>query len=323
MKGFKAFATGLAVALLASSAVRAETEYPSRTIKLVVGFGAGGGVDIVARLVAQKLQESLGQNVVVENKPGGNSMLGPDMVAKSAPDGYTLLYGASGQMVISPAVYTNKMPYQTLKDFVPVSLMANYPVILITSAKHPAANMKEFIAWAKANPDKTNYASSSAAFTLSAELFKMKTGTPGQAIIYKSSNESVTNVIGEQVTYAIAEPPPIVPQVVAGKARALAVASPTRLADLPDVPTMKEVGIDMDVSLATGVYAPAGTPPEIVKKLEAECIRIARSPDFQQKLRALSTDTIGSTSAEFIKTLDAEIKMWTEVARKADIKFDR
>ena len=326
MTMFKTVAAGLALALLAPlAAAHAQTApaYPTRTIRFIVGFAAGGGVDIVARLVAQKMQEGLGQSVIVENKPGGNAMLGPDFVAKSTPDGYTLLYAAAGQMAVSPAIYS-KMPYATLKDFVPVSMMASYPLIMITGSKHPAKDMKEFIAWAKANPGKTNYASASPAFTLSSELFKLRTGTPGQAIVFRSSNDSVTNAIGEQVTYAIAEPPPVVPQVAAGNARALAVASPKRLPELPNVPTMKEAGVDdVNVMLWSGLFAPAGTPPDILKKLEAECIRIAQLPDFQAKLRALSTDSIGSTSAEFSRAIDAEIKLWSDVAKSANVKFEQ
>jgi tripartite-type tricarboxylate transporter receptor subunit TctC len=215
------------------------------------------------------------------------------------------------------------VPYATLRDFVPISMMASYPLIMITSPKHPAAAMKNFIAWSRANPDNVNYATASPAFTLASELFKLKTETPGQAIVFRSSNDSVTNVIGEQVTYAIAEPPPVVQQVTSGNARALAVAAPRRLAELPDVPTMQEVGVDMNVQLWSGLFAPAGTPPEIVKKLEAECIRIAQLPDFKEKLRALSTDSVGSTSEDFRTSIDAEIRMWSDVAKRANLTFEQ
>ena len=178
----------------------AETIYPTRTIKFIVGDAPGGGTDIVARLVAQKTQESFGQSVIVENRPGGNGMLGPDIAAKSVPDGYTLLFAATGQMAVSPAVYP-KIPDQPLKDFVPVSMMTSYPLIMIVNGKHPATTLKDFIAWAKANADKTNYASTSAAFTLTSELFKLKTGTPGQVIPFKSSNDLVMSVVSNQVTY--------------------------------------------------------------------------------------------------------------------------
>jgi tripartite-type tricarboxylate transporter receptor subunit TctC len=220
----------IAAALLAvspASAQNAATTYPARAIKIIVGFAAGGGTDIVARLVAQKMQESFGQSVFVENRPGGNSMLGPDIAARSAPDGYTLLFAATGQMAVSPAVYP-KIPYQPLRDFVPVSMVSSYPLIMVVNGQHPATTMKDFIAWTKANPDKTNYASTSAAFTLTSELFKLRTGTPGQAIPFKSGNDSVMSVVSNQVTYAIAEPPPIVPQIASGNVRALALPETCR-----------------------------------------------------------------------------------------------
>jgi tripartite-type tricarboxylate transporter receptor subunit TctC len=300
----------------------AGTIYPTRTIKFILGYAPGGGTDIVARLVAQKMQESFGQSVIVENRPGGNGMLGPDIAAKSVADGYTLLFAATGQMAVSPAVYP-KIPYQPLKDFVPVSMMTSYPLIMIVNGKHPATTLKDFIAWAKTNADKTNYASTSAAFTLTSELFKLKTGTPGQVIPFKSSNDSVMSVVSNQVTYAIAEPPPIVPQITSGNALALGVASPVRLIELPDVPTMAEGGVDMNVVLWLGLFAPAGTPPEIVAKLEAECRRIAQLPDFRARLRSMSTDVLGTTSAEFGKMIDAEIRLWTDVARRSGVTFEQ
>ena len=323
MSRFEATA-GLLLALIAPVTAQAQTApaYPTRSIKFIVGFGAGGGVDIVARLVAQKMQETFGQNVIVENRPGGNAMLGPDIAAKSAPDGYTLLYAAAGQMSVSPAIYS-KIPYQPLKDFVPISMIASYPLLMITSVNHPAANLKDFIAWTKANPDKTNYGAPSAGFQLSTELFKLRTGATGQPIVFRSTNEAVTNVIGEQVTYAFAEPPPSLPQVLAGKARALAVTAPKRVAELPNVPTLHEIGVNVDIRLWSGLFAPAGTPPDIVKKLEAECMRIAQLPDIRERLRALSSDPVGNTSAEFAKQIDAEIKMWSDVAKQAKLTFEQ
>jgi tripartite-type tricarboxylate transporter receptor subunit TctC len=324
MASLKFLMAGLSMTLLVPAAADAQgtPAYPTRTIKFIVGFAAGGGVDTTARLVAQKMQEGLGQPVIVENRAGASGMLGPEIASRSPPDGYTLLYAASGQMTVPAAIY-QKMPYATLTDFVPISMMTSYPLIMVTSVKHPAGDVKSFIAWSMANPDKTNYASASAAFTLASELFKLKTQTPGQAITFRSSNDSVTNVIGEHVTYAIAEPPPVVPQVVSGNARALAVAAPKRLVELPDVPTMQEAGVDMNVQLWSGLFAPAGTPPEIIKKLEAECIRIAQLPDFKEKLRGLSTDAIGSSSEELHKSIADEIRMWSDVAKRANLTFEQ
>jgi tripartite-type tricarboxylate transporter receptor subunit TctC len=307
--------------MLAGAAPALSETYPDRTIKLIVGYGPGGGTDTVARLIAQKMQESFGQNVVVENKPGGNAMIGPDYVAKSTPDGYTLLYGGQGQITVSPVVY-QKMPYG-LKDFIPIAMMGRYPLIFLVSANHPAKTMQEFIAWAKANPDKVNYATASPAFTLAMELFKLRTGTQGQTIPYKSGNDQVMSVISDQVTYTMAEPPSSVPNVLGGKARALAVAATTRLPELPDVPTMQEAGIDMNVSLWAGMFAPAGTPPEIVKKIEAESVRISQLPDFKAKLRAVGTESPGMIGVEFQSTIDKEIIQWGDVAKQANLKFEQ
>jgi tripartite-type tricarboxylate transporter receptor subunit TctC len=310
-------------ALVAATPAAAEpaSAYPARTVKIIVGYAAGGGTDLVGRLVAQKLQEALGQTFVVENRPGANGMLGPDVAAKAAPDGYTLLFAAVGQMAISPAVYP-KIPYQTLKNFIPVSMMSDYPMVMVVNKEHPAKTLPEFIAWSKANADKTNYASTSAAFTLTSELFKLRTGTPGQVIPFKSSNESVLSVVGNQVTYAIAEPPPVLPQVAGGHVRPLGITAYQRMPELPDVPTMKEGGADVNVKLWLGLFAVAGTPPEIVARLEAECRKIAQAPDFRDKLRAMATNAVGSSSAEFSKLIDDEIAMWRAVARQANVQFE-
>lgn len=313
-------AVAAAAMMLAGAATASAQTYPDRTIKLIVGYGPGGGTDTVARLMAQKMQESFGQNVVVENRPGGNAMIGPDFVAKSPADGYTLLYGGQGQITVSPVIYS-KMPY-SLKDFIPVAMMGRYPLIFLVSANHPAKTMKEFIAWAKANPEKVNYATASPAFTLAMELFKLRTGTQGQMIPYKSGNDQVVSVMSDQVTYTMAEPPSSVPNVLGGKVRALAVAAPVRLPELPDVPTMQEAGVDVNVSLWAGMFAVAGTPPDIVKKIEAESVRISQLPDFKAKLRAIGTESPGMVGKEFQDTIDKEIEQWREVAKLANLKFE-
>jgi tripartite-type tricarboxylate transporter receptor subunit TctC len=262
----------------------AQAQYPNRPIRIVVGFTPGGGNDIIARIFGQKLSESLGQPVIIENKPGAGAMLATEYVARSAPDGYTLLVGASGAMTISPAVY-EKMNYDTMRDFKPVSAMGSFPLILIVNAKSPFKSLVDLVAYAKANPDKANYSSSSAAFQLATELFKQKTGAPMQMIPYKGANDSVTAVISGEVTATIADAGPVISQVNGGTVRALAVAAPTRAESLPDVPTMKEAGADVEAVLWSGIFAPAATPPDIVRKLEAEFIRIARLPEIVSRLK--------------------------------------
>ena len=308
--------------LLLAGVGGASAEYPDRPVRLIVGYGPGGGTDTVARLMAAEMQKSWNQTVVVENKPGGNAMIGPDYVAKGPSDGYTLLYGGQGQITVSPVVYS-KMPYSP-KDFVPIAMMGRYPLIFLVSVNHPAKTMQEFIAWAKANPDKVNYATASPAFTLGMELFKLKSGTPGQTIPYKSGNDQVMSVISDQVTYTMAEPPSSVPNVLGGKARALAVAAPTRLPELPDVPTMEEAGVKgVNVSLWAGMFAPAATPPDIVKKVEAESLRISQLPEFKAKLRAIGTESPGMIGKEFQDTIDKEVEQWRDVARQANLKFEQ
>src|SRR6202162_734197 len=233
-----------AIAVASAAAQEDPSKYPTRPIHIVVGFAAGGGNDIIARIFGQKLSEDLGQPVIIENRPGGGAIVATEHVAKSAPDGYTLLVGASG-MGLYPALYA-KLPYDSVRDFVAVSELASFPLILIVNAASPIKSVAELVAYAKANPDKTNYASSSASFQLVTELFKQKTGAPMQVIPYKSANESVLAVISGQVTTTIADAGPVVSQVKSGTARAWAVATPKRIEDLPDVPTLKEAGADVD-----------------------------------------------------------------------------
>ncbi|MBI5320238.1 tripartite tricarboxylate transporter substrate binding protein [Bradyrhizobium sp.] len=310
-----------AVAALLTTTTAGAQEYPTRPIRLIVGFAAGGGNDIIARVFGQKLSESLGQPVIVENKPGGGAIVATDYVAKSAPDGYTLLLSASG-ISINPALY-DKLPYDAVNDFFAVSQIASFPLIMIVSASSPIKSVAEFVAYAKANPDKTNYGSSSASFQLVTELFKQKTGAPMQVISYKSANESVLAVISGQITTTIADAGPVVQQIKSGTARALAVATAKRIDDLPDVPTLKEAGADVEAVLWNGILVPKGTPPAIVKKLEGEFMRIAKLPDVIARLKPLGIETIGSSSEDFAKVVSSEIARWGAVAKAANFKIQQ
>jgi tripartite-type tricarboxylate transporter receptor subunit TctC len=324
----KRFLAGLAsiafalTAIIPASAQEDPSKYPTRPIHIIVGFTPGGGNDIIARVVGQKLSESLGQPVIIENKPGGGAIVATEYVAKSAPDGYTLLVGASGAMAINPAVYA-KLPYDSIRDFIAVSELGSFPLILIVNASSPIKSVAELVAYAKANPDKTNYASSSAAFQLVTEQFKQKTGAPMQVIPYKGANDSVMAVISGQVTATIADAGPVSSQVQGGQVRALAVAAPKRMEDFPDVPTMKEAGADVDAVLWSGIFVPRNTPPEIVKKLEGEFIRIARLPDVIARLKPLGIESVGNSSEEFARILASDIARWTEVAKAGNIKMEQ
>jgi tripartite-type tricarboxylate transporter receptor subunit TctC len=296
--------------------------YPNRVIKLVVGFAAGGGNDIIARIISQKLEERLGQPVIIENKPGAGGSLAALAVKAAPPDGYTLLVGASGAMSIVPAISV-RPPYTTLKDFVPICNLVSFPLILSVYAAHPAKSLPELVAWMKANPEKSNYATSSPAFTLATELFKLRSAAPATAIPYKSSGEMVVAVIGQQAVFTIADPLPTTTQVKSGQVRALAVTSDTRLPELPDVPTMAEGGVTgANVGLWSGLFAPAGTPPAIVHRLETELRGIMQMAEVKEKFRALATPTVGSTAVEFVQLIDTETKMWAEVGRAANVKLE-
>jgi tripartite-type tricarboxylate transporter receptor subunit TctC len=311
----------LAASPIAAFAQEDSSKYPTRPIHIIVGFAAGGGNDIIARIFGQKLSESLGRPVIVENKPGGGAIVATEYVAKSPPDGYTLLMSASG-ISINPAVYA-KLPYDAVKDFTAVSELGSFPLIMIVNAASPIKSVAELVAYAKANPDKMNYASSSASFQLVTELFKQKTGAPMQVIPYKSANESVLAVVSGQVTTTIADAGPVTSQVKAGTVRALAVAAPTRMEDLPDVPTMKEAGVDVDAVLWSGIFVPRATPGAVVKKLEGELMRIAKLPDVMARLKPLGIESVGNSSEEFSRVLASDIARWGEVAKAANIRIEQ
>jgi tripartite-type tricarboxylate transporter receptor subunit TctC len=319
------FAIGACLGLVVgrpASAQEDPAKYPTRAIHIVVGFTPGGGNDILARIVGQKLSESFGQPVVIDNKPGGGAIVATEYVAKAAPDGYTLLVGASGAMTINPAVYT-KLPYDAVRDFVPLSEIGSFPLILVVKTSSPFKSVADLVAYAKANPDKTNYSSASTAFQVATELFKQKTGAPMQEIPYKGAADSVMAVISGQVTATIADAGPVSGQIAGGQVRALAVAAPARAKDFPDVPTMKEAGADVEAVLWSGLFAPKNTPPAIARKLEGELMRIARLPEVVEKLKPLGIEPVGNSSEQFAAVMTSDIARWTAVARAANIKIEQ
>lgn len=315
-----------AAMLAAASAViapaRAQSDFPTRPIHMVVGFAAGGGNDIFARLVGAKMGDILGQTVVVENKPGAAGRLSAEYVANQAADGYSLLVGASGAMSIGPAIFTD-LKYDTNKTFTPIGMIANFPLIMVINADNPSKNLKEFIAWMKAHPDKANYASSSPAFTIATELLKLKTGMPGTMIPYKSSNEMNLSVIQGQTAMTIADGPPTVPQVKGGKERALAVTGSARIAELPDAPTMAEAGYpSVNIQLWSGLFAPAATPAPVVAKLQKAFAQAIADPGVAQKLKNLAVNPGGATPDEFRKIIDGDIAKYRDVVKAANLKFE-
>jgi len=315
-----------AAVLVTSPAViapaRAQSDYPNRPIHLVVGFAAGGGNDIFARLVGAKLSDILGQPVVVENKPGAGGRLAPEYVTQQAPDGYTLFVGPSGAMAIAAAIYTD-LKYSPTESFVPLAMIANFPLIMVIAEDNPAKNVKDFVAWMKAHPDKANFASSSPAFTITTELLKLKTGMPGTMIPYKGSGEMVLSVMQGQTAMTIADGPPTVPQVKAGKVRAVAVTGKDRSAELPDVPSMAEAGYpDVDVQLWSGVFAPAATPAAVVAKLQKAFAQAIADPGVSQKLKAMAVNPGGATPEQFKHIIESDVAKYRDVVKAANLKFE-
>ncbi|MGB7036737.1 MAG: tripartite tricarboxylate transporter substrate binding protein [Xanthobacteraceae bacterium] len=316
----------VAAGLMTSPAVivpaRAQAGYPSRPIHVVVGFAAGGGNDIFARLVGEKVSEILGQPVVVENKPGAGGRIAPEYVTQQPADGYTLFVGPSGAMAVAAAIYSD-LKYSATKSFVPIAMIANFPLIMVIAADNPSKNVKDFVGWMKAHPDKANYASSSPAFTITIELLKLKTGMPGTMIPYKSSNEMILSVMQGQTAMTIADGPPTVPQVKAGKVRALAVTGAERSPLLPDVPSMTEAGYpSVDVHLWSGVFAPTGTPAPVVAKLQKAFNDAIHDPGVSAKLSAMAVNPGGATPEQFEKIIQSDITKFGDVAKAANLKFE-
>jgi tripartite-type tricarboxylate transporter receptor subunit TctC len=312
----------LCIAVLAAlfSTLTAAQDYPSKPIRVIVGYSAGGGNDIIVRVMVPELSKGLGQPIVVENKPGAQSIIAAEQAAKSAPDGYTLFMGPSGPMTINPATYS-KLPYDPQRDFAPVSMICSFPLIVTVDPKLPVKSVKELIAYAKANPGKANYASSAGIFQITTEMFKQRTGTQIEMIPYKGSGESVQAVAAGQVMMTIVDPPPATGPLKSGTIRGLAVTSPQRHPRWPDLPTMAEAGVpDMEVPVWTAFFAPARTPAAIVARLQKEVARVVQTPEVRERFDAMGLKPEGSSSAELARVVAQDIKKWTAVAKAANIK---
>jgi tripartite-type tricarboxylate transporter receptor subunit TctC len=295
--------------------------FPSKPIHIVVGFPPGGGNDIIARLLGAKMQESWGQSVVIDNKPGANSIIAAEFVAKSAPDGYTLLVNATGGMSVNPVLYA-KLPYDPLKDFVPISMVGSFPLVLVVNPAVPANSVRELIAYAKANPGKLNYSAGSTAFQVATEMFKQMTGTDIKHIPYKGSVQSISAVMAGDVQMTIVDSPPLVPQLKSDRVRALAVTTAKRAAALPDLPAIAESVPGYEMALWIGVFAPAGTPGEITSKLNAEVVRIVNLADIREKLAGMGVEPLGNTSEQTAELIRKEIARFGPVVKAAGIKAE-
>ena len=313
-------ASGAALPLI--GAARAQQTFPTKPIRLVIGYSAGGGNDLIARIVAAKLQDKLGQPIVVDNKPGAQSIVAAELVAKAPPDGYTLLVAPSGPMTINPAVFS-KLPYDPLRDFMPVSLLAEFPLLLVVGADQPPKTLKELVEYSRANPKLANYASSATPFQLASELFNQRTGAAFQHIPYRGSGDAVQAVLAGQVLMTIADPGPVAGPLKAGKLRALGITTAKRPPAFPDVPTFAEPGItDMEIELWTGVVAPNGTPPDIVEHLQDLIEDTLEMPAVRNALEAIFVDPRSTSTKEFRKIIVRDSARWKAVAAQANIRLD-
>nr|WP_020230548.1 tripartite tricarboxylate transporter substrate binding protein [Acidovorax sp. MR-S7] len=307
--------------MLPSAMAESANDFPSKPITIVVPFSAGGTTDILARLIGQKLTERWKVAVVVDNKLGAGGNIGTAQVARSAPDGYTLVMGTIGTHAINPSLYAT-MPYDALKDFAPITRTAMVPNALVVNASAPFNSVKELIAYGKANPGKLTFGSSGQGSTLqmSGELFKMMTQVDMVHVPYKGSAPAVADLMGNQISMIFDNMPSALPHVKAGKFKALAVTSGTRVPQLADVPTMVEAGVpDYEVMSWFGLWAPARTPAPIVEKLNRAIVEILRTPEVQQKISEQGAVPSADTPAEFDSFIRAETEKWNKVVKAAKL----
>ena len=312
---------GLCAVVLMGVPAFAQT-YPARPIRLIVGYSPGGGNDLIARIVAAKLQEKLGQPVIVDNRPGAQSIVAAEAVAKAPSDGYTLLVAPSGPMTINPAVYA-KLSYSPQRDFSPISLLAEFPLLLAVGAEQSPKTARELVEYGRANPKLANYASSATPFQLASELFNQRTGSKFQHIPYRGSGDAVQAVMAGQVLMTIADTGPMAGPLKAGKLRALGLTAAKRNPAFPDVPTMAEAGIPgMEISLWTGIVAPINTPPEIVSLLARTIRQILVLDDVKKAMEAIAVEPRSTTPDEYRDLIARDTTRWKEVAAAANIKLE-
>ena len=313
-----------AVAVLASLCATAFAQnYPARPIRMILGFAPGGSTDLVARVVAQKMSESWGQQVVVDNRPGANGIIGADLVAKANADGYSLLLSSIGPMAINASLY--KMPYDIVADFAPVTYTGNVTNLLVVHPSVAATNVKELIALAKAQPGKLTFGSSGTggAPHMAVELFRILAKVSVTHVPYKGGGPAMADLVGGQISGSFASMPSSIPFVRAGKLRALAVTAPKRSPAEPTVPTISEAGIPgFSVLDWQGLFTTGKTPPAVVNKLNAEVVRILALPDVVEKLAVAGVEIQTSTPKEWGEFVKSEIAKWSKVVKEAGVKVE-
>ena len=309
----------IALAVLCPAVAQAQ-DFPNRNIRLIVPFPPGGPNDIIARVVGKRMEEILKQTIVVDNRSGQGGVLGTDLVAKAAPDGYTVGIASAGALAISPSM--EKVAYDTLKDLQPVTLVAKVPEMLVVATSVPASNMKELVALAKAQPGKLNFASSGPGSMphLAGELFKLTAKIDMTHVPYKGAAPAVNDLLGQQVQMVFLDLPVLLPQINAGKLRPIAVGAPERVASAPDVPTTAEVGMpDLLTENWYGMVAPAHTPPKIVAILNKAAVEAIKDSEVKEKLANQGAILVGDTPEQFAAYIDSETKKWAMVIKEAGV----
>ena len=318
---FTRLAVLLLAALVAAPAARAQT-FPSKQIRLIVPFPPGGPNDIIARAVGQRMSEILKQPIVIENKSGRGGALGTDFVAKAEPDGYTIGITSAGALAISPSM--ERLSYNPATDLQPVTLVAKVPEMLVVTPALPVATLQQLVAYAKANPRKLNFASSGPGSLphLAGELFKLTAGVDIVHVPYRGAAPAVNDLLGEQVQMAFFDLPVLLPHVQAGKLRPLAVAAPQRAPTAPDVPTTAEAGMPaLQAENWYGMVAPAGTPPEVVARLNEAAVQAMRDPHVAERLASQGAILVGDTPEQFRAFIQRETEKWGRVVREAGVEI--
>ena len=298
--------------------------YPAKAVRMIVGFPAGGTSDIMARLTGQKLSEAWGQTFIIDNRPGAGGNIGTELVAKSAPDGYTLLVSPGSTLTSNPAVYS-KVPFDTVRDFAPVTIIAGVPNALVVHPSLPVKNLKDLIALAKSRPGQLAYASTGAGQSthLSAELLKLSAGINMIHVPYKGSAPALTDVVAGQVSVMFDNLPSVLPFIKSARLKPLAVSSATRSRALPELPTVAESGLaGFDVTVWFAVLAPAATPREIVNRLNTEIVKAIKTQDMRERLAQQGADPVGNTPEDFAAVIKRDLAKWAKVVKDAGIKLD-
>jgi tripartite-type tricarboxylate transporter receptor subunit TctC len=317
-------ATLASLALAAPLSALAQSSYPDRPIKLVVGVPPGGTTDLVARLVGDQMSRVLGQSIVIENRGGAGGNIAAEMVAKAAPDGYTLFLAPIGTVAINPSLYAN-IPFDPLRDFAPISQLTSLPMVLLVNPSVPANNVKELIQYARSHPDKMTFGSggSGTSTHLAGELFKMKTGIEMTHVPYKGNSPATTDLLAGRVLIMFDQIATGLPNVRAGKLKALGVTTAKRSEIAPDIPTLAESGVPgFDVDTWHGLVAPAGTPAAIIAKLNAAVVKALASPELREKFKAAGIEPIATTPEQFGAFLKSELARWHEVVKASGAKVN-